>query len=231
MLAKALDFVDASVGQMMTEIKAQHLQGHTTIILSAKHGQSPMEPEARKRIDDGAIIDGINAAWKAAHPTAGDLVVWGSDDDAMLLWLSDHSQAAKDFVASSLMSHNGTGTDINKATITVPSSGLTRVLNTDASIAAAFGGGINARQPDIDGVAMHGVVYTGGTKKIAEHGGADRQDRNVPLVISGPGSKHAVSGASVETSQIAPTILTLLGLDPSALKAVQIEGTKSLVKK
>jgi hypothetical protein len=27
------------------------------------------------------------------------------------------------------------------------------------------------------------VVYTGGKGKIAEHGGADLQDRNVPIVL------------------------------------------------
>lgn len=230
LLAKALDFVDASVGTMMDEVKAQHLQGHTTFILSAKHGQSPMDPNALRRVADGPIIDGINAAWRAAHPASGDLVLWGSDDDAMLLWLSDHSQAAKDFVKAFLLSHTGSGTDVSGAKITVPSSGLKEVLDTDASVAAAFNGPVNSRQPDIDGVAQHGVVFTGGTGKIAEHGGADAEDRNVPLVISGPGSKHGVSGASVETTQIAPTILTLLGLDPNQLAAVRSEGTASLVK-
>ena len=32
----------------------------------------------------------------------------------------------------------------------------------------------------------------------------------------------------VETSQVAPTILELLGLDPTALDAVKIEGTPVL---
>lgn len=32
----------------------------------------------------------------------------------------------------------------------------------------------------------------------------------------------------VETVQIAPTILTALGLDPSSLQAVKAEGTKPL---
>jgi hypothetical protein len=32
----------------------------------------------------------------------------------------------------------------------------------------------------------------------------------------------------VETTQIAPTILKLLGLDPNALKAVRLEHTRAL---
>ena len=35
-------------------------------------------------------------------------------------------------------------------------------------------------------------------------------------------------GQSVETTQIAPTILSLLGLDPNSLKAVRLEETKVL---
>jgi hypothetical protein len=33
---------------------------------------------------------------------------------------------------------------------------------------------------------------------------------------------------SVETTQVAPTVLSLLGLDPSALDAVRVEGTQTL---
>ncbi|MFI4978163.1 MAG: hypothetical protein ACHQC8_05770 [Solirubrobacterales bacterium] len=73
-----------------------------------------------------------------------------------------------------------------------------------------------------------GVVYTGG-KKIAEHGGANPADRNVPIVVYAPGAvEPGVHGGPVETTQIAPTILSLLGLDPNALQAVQIEGTEPL---
>jgi arylsulfatase A-like enzyme len=78
------------------------------------------------------------------------------------------------------------------------------------------------------GFVQHGVVYTGGKKKIAEHGGGDAEDRHVPLVVFVPGGKGSVDRASVETTQIAPTILKLLGLDPNALQAVRIEHTKPL---
>ena len=85
------------------------------------------------------------------------------------------------------------------------------------------------RHPDILGIVQHGVVHTGGKSKIAEHGGADPQDRNVPIlvVLPGPGRGHTI-GAPVETTQIAPTILRLLGLDPGDLQAVQIEHTRVL---
>jgi arylsulfatase A-like enzyme len=78
------------------------------------------------------------------------------------------------------------------------------------------------------GVVQVGVVYTGGSK-IAEHGGANPADRDVPIVVYAPGAvAPGTHWDGVETTQIAPTILSLLGLDPDALQAVRIEGTRVL---
>ena len=72
------------------------------------------------------------------------------------------------------------------------------------------------------------TVYTAGTK-IAEHGGDNPGDRDVPLLVYAPGTVRPVTNDSwVETTQVAPTILHLLGLDPDALQAVQQEGTQVL---
>ena len=99
-----------------------------------------------------------------------------------------------------------------------------------AASAAYFGvPNSDPRHPDIFGIVQHGVVYTGGQSKIAEHGGAGFQDRNVPIPVDMPGLGHGdeING-QVETTQIAPTILRLLGLNPWALQAVQIEHTQAL---
>ena len=64
----------------------------------------------------------------------------------------------------------------------------------------------------------------GGTGEIAEHGGADGEDRHVPLVVFGAGVTANELWSPVETTQIASTILHLLGLDPQ-LQAVQAEHT------
>jgi hypothetical protein len=77
-------------------------------------------------------------------------------------------------------------------------------------------------QPDI------GVVYTGKKKKVAEHGGFAHDDTNVMMLVAHPRIAAAMINSPVETAQIAPTILALLGLDPNALVAVQQEGTQVL---
>lgn len=59
-------------------------------------------------------------------------------------------------------------------------------------------------------------------------GGADPEDRDLPVVISGAGVGQAVVATPVETTQIAPSMLSLLGFDPDALQAVWQEGTAIL---
>src|SRR5205823_5340326 len=70
--------------------------------------------------------------------------------------------------------------------------------------------------------------YATSTSKIAEHGGFSDQDVNVPIVISNPQLSPQTINVPVQTTQIAPTVLTLLGLNPLALQAVQMEHTKVL---
>ena len=229
LLVRALNYINTKIGAMESEIKAQGLASSTAIIISAKHGQSPTNPNDLARVPDSPILAAINAAWTAAHPGAGNLVEFSTDDDGMLLWLSDRSQAAADFVKSYLLSHSAAGNNISGSPITVTASGLKRVYAGAAS-AALYGVPVSEpRHPDITGIAQHGVVYTGGQSKIAEHGGDDPQDRNVPILVVAPGRQGGTSvAAPVETTQIAPTILALLGLDPDALQAVRIEHTPVL---
>ncbi|MDX2661072.1 alkaline phosphatase family protein [Streptomyces stelliscabiei] len=229
LLAKNLDFVNAQIGALTSEIAKRHLADSTTVILSAKHGQSPTDPTALTRIDDGPLLDGLNAAWKKLHPTAGDLVAHAVDDDAMLLWLTDRSQAATEYAKRYLLAQSGTGTDINAAPRTFTRSGLGKVYAGKAAAHYFHVAAGDARVPDILGVAQYGVVYTGGTKKIAEHGGSHADDLDVPLVVSGASVPDGVRDSTrVQTKQIAPTILSLLGLNPRTLQAVREEHTTAL---
>jgi hypothetical protein len=230
LLAQALDYINTKVGTLENAIAEQGLTADTTVILSAKHGQSPKDPAALRRVDDGAIFDAINTAWKSAHPGAADLVTFSVDDDAMLVWLSNRSSGALDFVKDYLLTHSAPANLITdpKGThsATVTKSGLKAVYvgsAADKLLHAPIG---DSHAPDLVGIVQPGVVYTGGVGKIAEHGGATADDRDVPLVVSGAGvAHHTVRTAPVLTTQIAPTILSLLRLDPNSLQAVRQEHT------
>jgi len=231
LLTRALDYINTKVSAMLEAIQDRHLEKSTAIILPAKHGQSPQTPSALTRIPDGPIIDALNAAWKVAHPGAtADLVAFSVNDDGMLIWLNDRTTAATDFAKDFLLNHSGTGNDINGNPKPYARSGLLQVFAGEAAADYFKVPPGDARVPDVFGISQYGVVYTGKKAKIAEHGGANPQDLDVPLVVSGDpvGGDSEVNGTRVETTQIAPTILKLLGLDPNALKAVRIEHTRVL---
>ena len=111
----------------------------------------------------------------------------------------------------------------------VTSAGLSQVYVGDAAARLIGVPVTDARVPDVIGIAQYGVVYTGKKKKISEHGGNHLEDRNVPILVSYPG---AVGGTAVtkpvQTTQVAPTIIKLLGLNPAELQAVRVEQTPSL---
>ncbi|MBV8141477.1 MAG: alkaline phosphatase family protein [Verrucomicrobia bacterium] len=230
-LSNALDFVDRSLGKMVKALEGRCLLTRTAIIVSAKHGQSPMKLTALNRINDGQIIAALNAAWNKSHqggnPNATPLVALGTDDDGMLLWLNDRSDTATDYARKFLTSYDDPTASIDGKPVT--SAGLLYIY---AGAAAAKFIGVpesDPRVPDVVGIAQYGVVYTSHKSKIAEHGGDHREDRNVPILLVLPESRGGrILSTPVETTQIAPTILRLLGLNPRELQAVNIEGTRDL---
>ncbi|MGO9500596.1 MAG: alkaline phosphatase family protein [Streptosporangiaceae bacterium] len=229
LLVRALNYINTSVAKMVAEIRAQGLARSTAIIISAKHGQSPTNPADLKRVPDSPIVAAVNAAWTKARPGAGALVIFETDDDGMLWWLSNRSQPAANFVKHYLLTHTAAGNNVADKPVTVAASGLTKIYAGAGSAAYFHVPVTDPRHPDIFGIVQHGVVYTGSTGKIAEHGGAGFQDRNVPILVVVPGLRHGAQiRATVHTTQIAPTILRLLGLNPLALQAVQIEHTRVL---
>jgi hypothetical protein len=229
LLQRALNYIDQQLAAMVSELRSQGISNSTAIIVSAKHGQSPQDPNDLTRIDDGPIMDGINSGWAQAHPGAPALVSSATDDDAVMMWLSDRSPAATGFVRTYLLTHSATGNTADGGTRTLAHSGLRELF---AGVAAARYFGVSPsdpRHPDVWGIVQHGVVYTGGKGKIAEHGGADPDDRDVPILVYAPRVVSAGEfGQRLETTSIAPTVLKLLGLDPRALEAVRIQGTQAL---
>jgi Type I phosphodiesterase / nucleotide pyrophosphatase len=205
----AMDFVDASLGQMVAGLKAANLSSSTLIVLSAKHGQSPIDRAALKIVDSKALAATIVAAAPAGMAKL-------TTDSVGLVWLKDGRQA--DAVATSL------NTPANRSALSI-----SRVLS-GAALKAQFGDpATDSRAPDLIVIPTPGVIYTRPTAtKVAEHGGFGEDDTHVALLLSAPGLKAATIASPVTTTQVAPTLLAALGLNPQDLQAVKQEGTASL---
>ena len=198
LLAGDLDFVDQSLGRMVNELKKNGLFDQTLIIVTAKHGQSPIDIQKRTAIDDG-----LPAA------TVGSAYAFDISDDASLIWLKDPSLAAG--VVANL------STPANQAAL-----GIQEIFALQ-SLSNKFNSPLrDERTPDILLKVNTGVIFTTGSK-IAEHGGMNEDDVHVSLLLSNPLLKGRQVRTPVLTQQVAPTILRTLGLDPERLDSVRRE--------
>ena len=206
-LAEAIKHTDASIGKMVAELAAKGLDKDTMVIIAAKHGQSAIDPALKKIVDKKMI-------GKAMNGVAKDLVAKGTFDSVGLLWLSDQSKTA----------------DAVKVLIVMKDQAAITEIYDAAKITAVFGDATkDSRIPDIVILPNNGVIYTKpDAKKLAEHGGFGQDDTHVALLISNPAMAASTVADPVTNMQIAPTILTALGLDPMALQSVKAEGTKVL---
>ena len=206
-LVAEIQFVDASIGKFVSELKKQGLLQSTLIIITAKHGQSPINPASVNR------IPADNSALQSPATLLGNLVAQSSEDDVSLIWLNDQSQTA---TAVQMLSQ-GLGTTGGGEIFA--GNALNLMFNSPLT---------DSRTPDIIVTPNIGTIYTGGKKKVSEHGGFANDDTNVIMLVSNPAIPAATSTAPVKTTQVAQTIVASLGINPSQLQSSQVEGTQVL---
>jgi hypothetical protein len=231
-MAGEIKFVDAAIGQMVAALENEHLLNSTAIIISAKHGQSPIDtnrffPIPGHSGTNGEPPSAAVSSFLAAIFTDPNNTLGIAEDDISQLWLADETRT-NDAVAA--LEANGTAIGLGQIYY---GASLTNLFNPPGvpnhpGPCCKLREGGDPRTPDIVVIPNMGVVYTGSTKKQAEHGGYAWDDTNVMMLVSNPHLQAKTSHAFVETPQIAPTILQLLGLDPNDLDAVKAEGTAVL---
>jgi hypothetical protein len=205
-----IQFVDKSIGRFISELTKQGLLDSTLIIVSAKHGQSPIDPNRVLRIP--ADNPALNAP-SGVLAGAGINTAQALEDDVSLLWLQNQSQTS---LAVQTLEQNE------------PVFGEGEIFS-GPSLNLLYPSPLSdPRTPDIIVAPNVGVIYTGGKGKVAEHGGSAQDDRNVLMLLSNTKMTSKTITLPVETRQIAPTILKVLKLDPKSLTAVQSEGTEVL---
>ncbi|HEX4475036.1 MAG TPA: alkaline phosphatase family protein [Polyangiaceae bacterium] len=250
LLDGAIAHVDASLGRMVSELKAKRLYDSTLFIVTSKHGQSPIDrgklSMEKGGLGNATVTDPLgfvnavdpNVDQKFAsfvNPNDGSSpVVDGhlQTDDVGILWLQEQSVSAVSGVVSQLT--NPTHAAAIFANTLPPGTIFDANVNSGAELAAIFGDPLSrdpvaaARAPNVFIQPNWGVIYSGSNKKVSEHGGGTLDDTSVALIVSNPGIRHRTIAEHVWTKQVAPTILRALDLDPAALEAVRKENTQSL---
>jgi hypothetical protein len=227
-LLSEIEFADNSIGKMVTELKKRGLYQSTLIIISAKHGQSPIDSARYLGISTtpGDPITTSPATILASllpfsesplNPTG----IGPTEDDISLIWLADSTQTAN--AVQMLESQSPATTNIAGIGEIFSGPGVGQLFSPPGLPPNG-----DPRTPDIVVTPNIGVTYSGSGKKLAEHGGFAHDDTNVMMLVANPSMSPWTVTSPVETYQIAPTIVAALGLDPAKLTAVQKEGTQVL---
>ena len=207
-LLEAIDHTDRSIGRMLAELEAKGLSSSTLVIVSAKHGDTPIDPSKREAADLSVIPAAVQSVREGLLASALQ------DGSVALIWLTDQSRTAEVVAALRTRQEKGRIQEI------IAGEMLKLRFNDPA---------VDPRVPDIIVQPVFGTLYVSPTSGfIAEHGGMTDPDMHVALLLSMPGVQARTVKFPVQTTQVAPTILKVLGLDPNALKAVQIEKTPLL---
>jgi hypothetical protein len=202
-IERALGAIDQDIGRLLSALDAAKLAARTAIIVTAKHGQAPVDVK-QKRIVDGKLV----------KSTIGDALAYATLDDVGLIWLTDPGKTAS--VVKALEAHRA---DLGIKT-----------LWSGKALLAEFGNPAkDSRVPDILIEAEAGVIYTKpSATKLAEHGGFSADDRHVALLVAAPGGHAKTVATPVETRSVAPTVLHLLGIDAKRLDGVAKGQAKAL---
>lgn len=221
-LAYGLQKTDESLGKMIQALKQQDIYNSTLFIVTAKHGQSPINPAKVNKpghfadlvasLPDAGTDPGAIAIAKAAACGTGSCGLV-QDDDIALIWLGDQSQTK---AAAKYLNVNSSALFIDEV---MAGADIRLKFNSPTK---------DSRTPDILVQPVYGTIYTTSTKKNQEHGGFSFGDTNVGLIVSHPAMRAGSLKTPVVTSQVAPTILKALGIDSRALQSVRVEQTPVL---
>jgi len=207
-LEDALVHTDQSIGNIMARLRARNLLDSTLVIITAKHADSPIDPKKLKHANLEIIPRTVNSIHE------GLLAGLEQDGSVALLWLSDQDRTAEVVQALSKVQEEAGFQEIYSG------ESLKLLFNDPKK---------DPRVPDIMIQPTPGQIFVAaGSTFIAEHGGNANTDRNVPLLVAHPKFSHLEIKFPVQTSQIAPSILKALGLNPDDLDAVRIEKTPDL---
>jgi hypothetical protein len=224
-LAYALQKTDQALGSMIEALKSQQVYDSTLFIVSAKHGQSPINPMKTNKPGHFADLVAALALKQGATNDPGVVAIANAnncgtgpcgfvqDDDIALIWLQDQSQTA---AVAAYLNANAPALFIDEV---LAGNEINLKFNSPQTDNAT---------PDVLVQPIYGTIYTGSSKKNAEHGGFSFGDTNVGLIVSNPGLHAHRVKTPVATSQVAVSILKALGIDPSELQAVRKEGTTVL---
>jgi hypothetical protein len=212
-----IEYVDTAVGEIVAALKNAGIYENTLLIITAKHGESPIDPAryiANGSDTPATLLGELIPYSESPLNTTG---VGATEDDVSVLWLKKSVDVKG---AEKLLENDAAEIGLGEIFY-----GPTLALNYNVG---GWEAGDDPRTPDIIVAPNIGMTYSGSTSMIGDHGGFAHDDTNVIMLVSNPGFTAQTVSNKTTTTQVAPTMVKALGLNPNLLDAVQMEGTAPL---
>src|SRR5258707_5073744 len=204
-LLDVIEHTDQSIGKMVSALKSRGLLDSTLIIITAKHGQAPIDRGKHRLVDDTIIPSMVNRI------QSGLVALSYADGNITSLWLTDQSQTQK--VAETLNQPS------NHA-----AAGIEKILWGESLKLMIKDPSQDTRVPDIVVIPNFGTSYAPADEQgIAAHGGVSDDETHLGPLLCNPGLSPRIIWTTLQTMQGGPPIPQAPGIEPGSLQAVQQE--------
>jgi Type I phosphodiesterase / nucleotide pyrophosphatase len=213
---------DADLAMLEDTYRKAGVLDKTLFVLTADHGFAPIDHKISHTIVNNAVA------------AAGTTIIRDSYHTAAYVWVKDSGKNA--MVAANIVAQRNPYVQSvyyrspgSRGPIYIRASApqLLRAPGADAAnqyLLSTFNG---PNGPDVavfmDEQSM--LVAGGESTWKGDHGGAAWESQHVPLIISGPGVKQGqVLDSPAPLMDVAPTVLSLMGVQPQGMQGVQLAG-------
>lgn len=211
-VATTMRALDRDLGKIEGAYRKAGILSQTLFVITADHGMEL----TNRFIPQSFVTDAIARAGTTA-PAA-------SYSTASYVWLKDGSKAQT--VADTIA--RASNPDIQSVYYLASTGGKPQYVSSGSGIDSGVEAGnqyllntlLNGHQPSVVAFAKSGATFADPTTHWkADHGGNDWATQQVPLIMAGPGIRaRVVTNAPAQLDDVAPTLLTDMGVTPSGME-------------
>jgi hypothetical protein len=211
-LGRLLRSFDQDLGRIEDAYRKAGILKKTLFVITSDHGMSPI----RRFIPDTVVT--------TAATQAGTSVTTATYSTGAYVWLANTALARA--TAENLVAEKDPGVEsvyyrdpANLGGGYELAGGQRLLPGVDAANRALLQTLLNGHEPNVVAFARYGQTFmVSSTGWRADHGGAGWSSQHVPLILAGPGIRHATITAPAQLEDVAPTVLTAMGVAPTGME-------------
>lgn len=210
-MAPILKNIDLQLGKLIEAYKKAGIFDQTLFVVTSDHGMTPR----LKTIDD-TILKNILIG-QVAFPGGRADYYLNNPENAWFIAEMISAYKIDGIDAVYYKTTNEKGAYVYNPTVTSTEALSKDLISCFRYLGATYA---SAKSPDLIIITKENWKF-GNSKMVGDHGQATWDNQHIPLVIAGPGVKSGwTSEGCARLVDIAPTVITLLGLKPDKMDGI-----------